>query len=102
MAKDPEKTEDPTAKRINEAREDGNVLNSPDITSVVMLIGTAIILSSSIHRFGAGYYECLNRVLNHFTSNESWNLETLREGAYFGGYLFINAKMNVFLSGLST
>lgn len=40
MPKDPSKTEFPTQKRIDDARSEGKVISSPDVTSLVGMVGT--------------------------------------------------------------
>ncbi len=42
---DQEKTEQPTAKKLRQAREDGNVAKSTEISSVLLLIMSVIIMS---------------------------------------------------------
>lgn len=54
MADDGEKTEAATPRRRAEAREEGNVARSPDLTAAAMLFGGIVLLHAmGIHVFGA-------------------------------------------------
>src|SRR5436309_2471945 len=40
-----DKTEAPTARRRQEAREEGQIARSPDLTAAVLLLGTVVLLN---------------------------------------------------------
>ena len=44
MAKDPSKTEQPTPKRIQDARSEGKVITSQDVSALVSLLGGTVLL----------------------------------------------------------
>src|SRR5665213_2586979 len=54
-----DKTEAPTPKRRQEAREQGNIAKSPDLTAAVLLIGALMLLRS----FGGGLITALRNVV---------------------------------------
>jgi flagellar biosynthetic protein FlhB len=78
--KDPSKTEKPTAKRIQNAREDGNVMVSQDITSIVVMIGVGAVLAATLNRMAMGYNECLRMVLAEFSPTAEWDAVKFKEG----------------------
>ncbi|AXF25791.1 EscU/YscU/HrcU family type III secretion system export apparatus switch protein [Burkholderia pyrrocinia] len=47
-----EKTEQPTAKRLRDAREDGEVATSPDVTVAAVFIAITVLLSTAGNYFG--------------------------------------------------
>jgi flagellar biosynthetic protein FlhB len=85
MAEDTgDKTEAPTPRRRQEAREQGNIARSPDLTAAVLLIGMLMLLKS----FGPGLVQALKTLLEEM-------LKSVRDvdGATVGAQL---------LRGLST
>ncbi|MDI9402523.1 MAG: flagellar biosynthesis protein FlhB [Limnohabitans sp.] len=46
-----ERTEDPTPKRLREAREEGNIARSTDAANALLLLGGVLVLASSIKPF---------------------------------------------------
>jgi flagellar biosynthesis protein FlhB len=44
---DNDKTEDPSSKRLDDARQDGNIPRSTELTSAAMLFGAAVVLSTA-------------------------------------------------------
>ncbi len=44
-----EKTEQPTGKKISEARKKGNIPKSMELNSVVLLLGCSVVLYSNVH-----------------------------------------------------
>ncbi len=59
-----DKTEAPTARRRQEAREEGNIARSPDLTAAVLLLGVMILLKvfgpAMIHALGSLMREMLS------------------------------------------
>jgi len=62
-----DKTEAPTPRRRQEAREQGNIARSPDLTSAVLLIGFMMLLSW----YGPGLTESMRDILRKQLSGES-------------------------------
>ena len=56
-----EKTEEPTAKRIEKAREDGQIARSQELSVAAMMIGVA----SFMYLFGAGVVTNISNVFRH-------------------------------------
>lgn len=63
--KDQEKTEEPTAQKLKKAREKGNVPQSTEISSVVLMIITAV----TIVNFGGQIYNGFERLFKTFFRN---------------------------------
>lgn len=64
MAKDPSKTEKPTAKRVKKARDEGNVAKSQELSKAISILAGLIGLSFWIGFMG----DELMRLLRHFLS----------------------------------
>jgi flagellar biosynthetic protein FlhB len=62
-----DKTEDPTPRRREEAREKGNVAKSQDLTTAVLILGTMLLL----HSFGPRLVSTLRRLLEETLSSAS-------------------------------
>jgi len=63
-----EKTEAPTPKRREEAREQGSVARSPDLNAAVVLLGALLLL----HWYGGGLFQALQTVVQHMLSRDSF------------------------------
>ena len=63
-----DKTEEPTAKRLEKAREEGQFLRSQDTSIAVLLISVAIVL----YLFGGTAGKALNEQLRQGPSNDKW------------------------------
>ena len=50
-----ERTEEPTPRRLQEARKEGNIPNSRDLTAAIALLGTLLLLKV----FGGGIFEAM-------------------------------------------
>lgn len=57
-----EKTEDPTAKRIEDSRDEGKVAQSKEITSVCVLLGASFALYAFLRSLMAGLMEFISLV----------------------------------------
>ncbi|HYV39005.1 MAG TPA: flagellar biosynthesis protein FlhB [Gemmataceae bacterium] len=68
---DPSKTEAPTQHRRDQAREEGQVANSTDFSSSVVLLAGLAALAFTAHQCGG---EMLDFVSNHL-SRAGWNVE---------------------------
>ncbi len=80
--KDPSKTEKATPKRVTKARNEGNVLTSPDVSSMIMiLIGTALLfmLTPTIRD---GFKVALMQGMD-IDCRQDWNEESLTAGGNF-------------------
>ncbi len=78
-----EKTEAPTPKRREEAREQGNIPRSPDLNSAVLLIGALFLMKW----FGTGVIMALRQ-----------NLETMLSPAFLGDPSFTGVASRVLQS----
>ena len=55
-----EKTEEPTAKKLSDARKEGQVAKSKDLSGSVMLFVMLMVLRFSIGSMGEGFVSCFN------------------------------------------
>src|SRR5215213_1670102 len=62
-----DKTEAPTPRRRQEAREQGNVARSQDLTSAVLLLGMLMLLNW----FGSGIVQALRTLMGRMLSPQS-------------------------------
>ena len=56
-----EKTEEPTAKKLSDARNEGQVAKGKDLTSAVMLLVLFMVLRFTVGNLGEGFIECFNK-----------------------------------------
>ena len=84
MPKDPSKTEDPTQKRIQEARDEGNVLISQDITSFATLLGGLTVLWMWVPYCFDHMRRLYVTVLHHFDPASDWGVSEIQGGTLFG------------------
>ena len=56
-----EKTEEPTAKKLSDARNEGQVAKGKDLTSAVMLLVLFMVLRFTVGNIGVGFIECFNK-----------------------------------------
>ena len=56
-----EKTEEPTAKKLSDARNEGQVAKGKDLTSAVMLLVLFMVLRFTVENMGEGFIECFNK-----------------------------------------
>ena len=59
-----EKTEAPTARRLREAREEGNVARSTDLTAALMLLASIVLLYMLSTRLFEAMAAVLHRLLS--------------------------------------
>src|SRR3954471_20298733 len=64
-----DKTEAPTPRRRQEAREQGNIARSTDLTASAIIIGTMMLLNS----YGKGVVNALQNLLKEMLSSNSLN-----------------------------
>ena len=57
-----EKTEEPTAKKLSDARNEGQVAKGKDLTSAVMLLVLFMVLRFTVGNMGEGFIECFNKI----------------------------------------
>ncbi|MEZ0267539.1 MAG: flagellar biosynthesis protein FlhB [Phycisphaerae bacterium] len=88
---DGDKTEAPTPKRRQEAREQGNVPRSTDLTSAVMMLGGLILLNY----YGAGIVGALKNVMDRLLGRESLaNLDpSSASGTAYGSIMAVGAAI---------
>ena len=63
-----EKSHDPTPHRRQQAREEGHVVNSQDLSSATLLLGGLLVLLYC----GAALVEFLGRLLSNHLGGEAW------------------------------
>ena len=56
-----ERTEEPTAKKLSDARNEGQVAKGKDLTSAVMLLVLFMVLRFTVGNMGEGFIECFNK-----------------------------------------
>lgn len=56
-----EKTEEPTSKKLSDARNEGQVAKGKDLTSAVMLLVLFMVLRFTVGNMGEGFIECFNK-----------------------------------------
>src|SRR5438270_2839301 len=61
---DADKTEAPTPRRRQEAREQGNIARSPDVTSAALMLAVILLLSISGPRLAASMRGILEQMLS--------------------------------------
>lgn len=94
-----EKTEAPTPRRRSEAREQGNIPRSQDLTSAVLLLASLLLLSS----FGPRIMTALRSLVGEMLGNESM-ADVSAEGATRGtlrAFILIATAMAPFLGGIA-
>ena len=56
-----EMTEEPSAKKLSDARNEGQVAKGKDLTSAVMLLVLFMVLRFTVGNMGEGFIECFNK-----------------------------------------
>ena len=85
---DPSKTEQATPKKIEDARNDGDVLRSQDVGSIIVLFGTCLVLYHTSSFFSESFREVFQR---SFTADpkKMWTISEIQEGIIFGFKIFL-------------
>ena len=85
---DPSKTEQATPKKLEQTRQDGDVLRSQDVGSIIVLAGTCITLYHIASYFGEGFREVFFRA---FTADASkaWSIDEIRASILLGLKIFL-------------
>ena len=79
-----ERTEAPTARRLRQAREEGNVARSTDLTAALMLLAAIVF----IYMLGAQLFEAMAATLRRLlTASDSSNITRADDLASIGHYL---------------
>lgn len=99
MARDPSKTEPPTQKRIEEARDEGNVLFSVDVNSVIVLIGGALLIWVSSHFLLKKFSIGITSIFHQMAHPTPWDGEWLRISTY-RAILYLGETLAPFLIGI--
>jgi flagellar biosynthetic protein FlhB len=79
--KDPSRTEPATAKRIGEARQDGNILKSDEILSGLMILGGVLLCFYTIPQTYAVFSDIFRQILG-VDCRVPWDDEMIKHGAY--------------------
>lgn len=77
--KDPSKTEKPTDKRLSEAKQEGNVLQSQDVTGIVTMVGGTILLILTLKKLPAVFDDIFLRLMKIDCTN-AWTVGDLSSG----------------------
>lgn len=85
---DPSRTEKPTTKRIVDARKDGQVLTSPDVSSFVILLGGLLLLIVTVPMLHDGFNDTFRMVLNA-DCRHSWDSQTVNYGANLSAMILL-------------
>jgi flagellar biosynthesis protein FlhB len=81
---DAEKTEDPSSKRLDDARNDGNIPRSGELTSAAMLFGAALILLNVGPQMGSYLVRTLQSALFNAGANVRAPIELLHDTIALG------------------
>ncbi len=82
--KDPSKTELPSQRVIDDARRDGNVMNSTELNSLVVVFGSTLLLFWTFSTVNAGFNNIYQLIMN-IDCRGSWNTLQISHGAWVGG-----------------
>lgn len=85
MPKDAGKTEEPTPKRISDARKDGQVLVSTEVTSLATLAGAALMLGFGAHHMANAIGEIFRRSFTGVAVRTDWTVEQLSQASWIAG-----------------
>jgi flagellar biosynthetic protein FlhB len=98
-----EKTEEPTRRRLEKAREEGNVAKSTEISSVLLLVVATIIFL----QFGGWMYSNIDHLFETFLSNSgqpinstSNALQFLKVAGWYGFYTMAPLLIGLFFVAL--
>ena len=80
--KDPSKTEKATPKRIEKAREEGNVLTSGDVSSLVLLLGGALMMYAMGPALCRAYADTITRIFM-IDCRINWTEQDLKSGGIY-------------------
>lgn len=86
---DQEKTEEPTQKKLREAKEQGNVSKSQELTGVLLLS----IASATIYLTGAWMYEIIQEMFEHFFQYGINRMENIPNAISYLGEAFSDAVL---------
>lgn len=93
-----EKTEPATAKKLREAREDGKVAKSKELTAAFSLIVLFLVLKIFIGNVGTGFLEVFHYVFNMIPDFISINAKDLSTQAISSLFLVVIQKMLVIVA----
>ncbi len=93
-----EKTEPATAKKLREAREDGKVAKSKELTAAFSLIVLFLVLKIFIGNVGTGFLEVFHYVFNMIPDFISINAKDLSTQAISSLFLVVIQKMLVLVA----
>jgi flagellar biosynthetic protein FlhB len=78
--KDPSRTEKPTGKKISDARKDGKVVSSPDVSSFVILIAGLLMLFITVPMLRDAFIYTL-RLISDTDCRMTWDNQIIHKGA---------------------
>ncbi len=93
-----EKTEDPTPRRRQEARKDGNVAKSQDLTAACMLLASVIALRFVGMRMLTGLKQLLHVTLSSSQIDNPTRADDLGGLFSFSSYMFVSSMMPLVLA----
>ena len=93
-----EKTEPATAKKLREAREDGKVAKSKELTAAFSLIVLFLVLKIFIGNVGTGFLEVFYYIFNMIPDFISINAKDLSTQAISSLFLVVIQKMLVIVA----
>jgi flagellar biosynthesis protein FlhB len=93
-----EKTEAPTPRRVQEARADGNVARSTDLTAAAMLLAGIVALNMLGTRMFDGLGAATRVLLGSEHAANPTRIEGLGETAYYSAYMFATSLGPVVLA----
>src|SRR5512147_2576906 len=99
-----DKTEAPTPHRLQEAREEGQIVRSQELNTAVILLVSAMLLRGPGQQLGAAFSGLVTTSITELPHNEL-SVEWLRQTAFaFGGRImpsFITILVGLLLTGVA-
>jgi len=95
---DAERTETPTPRRRTEAREEGNVAKSPDLTAACILLASILLLDLVGPRIMAGVKQVTQAMLSGALVSQPAQPTDLGSNMMFGGHVVVSAMVPFVLS----
>jgi len=80
--KDPSKTEKATPQRVKKAREEGNVMMSGDVSSLVLMLGGALMMYALGPALRNAYFDTIQRIVQ-IDCRSNWTERDIGSGTFF-------------------
>ena len=90
-----EKTEEPTAKKLSDARKDGQVAKSKDLSSSVLLLVSFLVLKNMVGSMGNSFISCFRE--NYTRIGDFFTAQNGEFDSYFTVQLLRSASLDMLL-----